>query len=585
MTLGSAARCALFILLLAGYPASSVAQRQLIEPEATTTRVEGSLARAKSFMITTSSGPASEAGREMLRAGGSAVDAAIAAQLVLGLVEPQSSGLGGGAFILHLDNATKSLVAYDGRETAPVTAKPDRFLMDGKPMPFDRAVHSGLSIGTPGLVKLIKAAHEKHGKMPWSRLFEPAIRLADNGFTVTQRLALLLRLTGPEAFGEPARRYFFDNTGVPRAAGNIIRNPEYAATLRSIADKGPDAFYAGPIADAVVAAVAQAPNVAGDLSRGDLATYKVEVREPVCAHYRTYKVCGMGPPSSGGIAIAQILMLLEPFELGRMDGARLPAKGVHLVLEAEKLAYADRGKYLADPAFVTVPDGLLDRAYLEERRKLIDPLKAMPSPAPGLPPGIAKRAFGHDATRETTGTSHISVIDAEGNAVAMTTTIEGVFGSGVMAGGFLLNNQLTDFSFLPVDPEGQPIANRVEAGKRPRSTMSPTMVFDAKGNLFAVLGSPGGGRIIMFATKALIAMMDWQLDAYQASALMNFGSMGERASLETDWQAIVLGLQLKSLGHVVQVDLMNSGTNILAVRGGMIEGASDPRREGAALGD
>lgn len=563
----------------------TLAQRQLFEPEATTTRTEGSLARAKTFMVTTSSRPASEAGRDMLRAGGSAVDAAIAAQLVLGLVEPQSSGLGGGAFLLHWDKAAKSLVAYDGRETAPATAKPDRFLKDGRPMPFETAVRSGLSIGTPGLVRLLKAAHDKHGKLPWARLFEPAIRLAEGGVTVTPRLHLLLRLTGIDAFDETARAYFFDNGGSPLAAGTIVKNAAYASTLRAIAERGPDGFYAGDVAEAVLRAVARAPNVAGDLTVADLAGYAVIERQAVCAPYRVYRVCGMGPPSSGGTAIAQILHLIEPFDLGRVTDGRLPAHGVHLILEAQKLAYADRGRYLADPAFVPVPSGLIDPAYLAERRKLIDPAKAMPPPPPGLPPGVAKRAFGTDATLETTGTSHVSVIDADGNAVAMTTTIEGVFGSGVMAAGFLLNNELTDFSFLPIDADGQVIANRVEGGKRPRSTMSPTIVFDDKGDVFAVLGSPGGGRIILFVTKALVALMDWKLDAYQASSLMNFGSMGEGADIETDWQSIMTGLRLRGYGHAVHADLMNSGLNILAVRGGTLEGASDPRREGAALGD
>jgi gamma-glutamyltranspeptidase/glutathione hydrolase len=572
-------------LILAGNAEPSLAQRQLFEPEATTVRVEGALARANSYMITTSSRVASEAGRAIMAKGGSAVDAAIAAQLVLGLVEPQSSGLGGGAFLLHWNKETSSLVTYDGRETAPATAKPDRFLADGKPMPFDKAVHSGLSIGTPGLVRLLKAVHEKHGKLAWARLFEPAIRIAEDGFTVTPRLYLLLRITGPNAFDAAARRYFFDESGAPRSAGTVIKNPDYAATLKTIAEKGPDGFYSGRVAEQVLAAVAHAPNVAGDLSAADLAAYKVEVREPVCATYRTYKVCGMGPPSSGGIAIAQILTLLEPFDLGRVNDGRMPPEGVHLILEAQKLAYADRRRYLADPAFVSIPMGLTDPAYLADRRKLIDPAKSMPPPPPGMPPGVAKRAFGADATLETTGTSHLSVIDADGNAVAMTTTIEGVFGSGVMAAGFLLNNELTDFSFLPTDAEGQPIANRVEGGKRPRSTMSPTIVFDRNGDVFAVVGSPGGGRIIMFVTKALIALMDWELDAYQASALMNFGSMGEGADLETDWQSVLTGLRLKSYGHAVRIDLMNSGLNLLTVRDGIIEGGSDPRREGAALGE
>jgi gamma-glutamyltranspeptidase/glutathione hydrolase len=571
--------------MLAVLPDSSLAQRQLTEPEAATGRVEGTLARARTFMIATSSKPASEAGREMLEAGGSAVDAAIAAQLVLGLVEPQSSGLGGGAFLLHWDKGAGSLVAYDGRETAPMTARPDRFLRDGKPMPFETAVRSGLSIGTPGLVNLLKATHDKHGKLPWPRLFEPAIRLADTGFTVTRRLHFLLRLVGIDAFDAAARAYFFDADGAAIAEGATIKNAAYSATLRAIAENGPEAFYSGQIADDMVRAAASAPNAAGDLTAADLGQYTVIERTPICAPYRAYRVCGMGPPSSGGIAIAQILMLVEPFELGSVSNGRPSAKGVHVILEAQKLAYADRGRYLADPAFQPDPAGLTDASYVSERRKLIDPMSAMPPPPPGLPPGLSERGFGIDATAETTGTSHISVIDADGNAVSMTTTIEGVFGSGVMAAGFLLNNELTDFSFLPADAEGRPIANRVEGGKRPRSTMSPTIVFDETGGVFAVAGSPGGGRIIMFVTKALIALMDWKLDAYEASALPNFGSMGDGADLETDWRSIVLGLQLKALGHDVRADLMNSGLNILTVRNGAIEGASDPRREGAALGD
>lgn len=567
------------------FPGTAIAQRQLVEPEATTTRVDGSLARARNFMITTSSRPASEAGQQILKEGGSAVDAAIAAQLVLGLVEPQSSGLGGGAFILHLDKSASKLVVYDGRETAPMTAKPDRFLKDGRPIGYMTAVRSGLSIGTPGLVKLLKAAHEKHGKLPWARLFEPAIKLADEGFKVTPRLNFLLRLEAPEAFDATARSYFFDASGAARPAGSTIKNPDYAATLRGIAEKGPDGFYSGPVAAAIVDAVRQAPNAPGDLSEADLSSYAVVEREPLCTRYRTYRVCSVGPPSSGGVAISQILQILEPFDLGKVQDGRLPAQGLHLILEAQKLAYADRGRYIADPAFVSVPAGLTDARYLAERRQQIDPARAMQPPEPGVPPGVAKRAFGRDATLETTGTSHISVIDAQGNAVAMTTTIEGVFGSGVMAAGFLLNNELTDFSFLPVDRDGLPVANRVEGGKRPRSTMSPTIVFDERGEVFAVAGSPGGGRIIQFVSKALIGLMDWKLDAYQAGALMNFGSMGGAADLESDWGSILAGLRLRSYGHRVTIDLMNSGLNVLTVRNGVIEGGSDPRREGAALGD
>ncbi len=575
--------CALAIVLACATP--GLAQRPLIEPEQATGRTDGAVSHATRHMITTANRLASEAGREILRAGGSAVDAAIAAQLVLGLVEPQSSGLGGGAFLLHWDKSRGTLAAFDGRETAPATAKPDRFMKDGAPMPFMTVVKSGLSVGTPGLIRMLWDAHRTHGKLAWADLFDPAIRLAEDGFKVSPRLNLLLRWTGPESFDATARAYFFGGGGAARAMGSTLKNPAYAATLRAIAANGADAFYGGPIAADIVRAVTSASRAAGDLSMQDLARYRTERREALCTPYRTHKICGMGPPSSGGIAIAQILGMVERFDLGTTPDAAMNGAALHLIVEAEKLAYADRNLYLADPAFVPVPPGLTDPAYLASRRALIDATRAMERPEAGQPPGVERRAHGDDATLERAGTSHISVIDGDGNAVSMTTTIEGVFGSGLMAGGFLLNNELTDFSFQPADSAGRPIANRVEPGKRPRSTMAPTLVFDANGQLALALGSPGGGRIIYFVTKALVALLDWKLDAYQAAALMNFGSMGGAVDLELDWSTVLAGLRLKSYGHNVNADLMTSGLNILAVRDGRIEGGSDPRREGAALGD
>ncbi len=539
-------------------------------------------------MISTANALASEAGREMLREGGSAVDAAIAAQLVLGLVEPQSSGLGGGAFLMHWNKAAKELRAYDGRETAPKTAQPDRFLKDGKPMPFATAVHSGLSIGTPGAVRLLETVHRAHGKLPWAHLFEPAIKLAEQGFNVSRRLNILLRWFGVDVFDPAARRYFFDEAGSARPTGYLLKNPEYAATLKAIAAGGAKAFYEGPIAEAVVAAAKGAPNVPGDLALSDLAAYAVKERAPLCVTYDARRICGMGPPSSGGVAVAQTMKLLEPFVLGRGPDDAMSAQAMHLITEAEKLAYADRDRYLADPDFVPVPAaGLLDPAYLDSRRALIDPGHAMAPPPAGEPPGVEKRAFGDDATLESVGTSHLSIIDDDGNAVAFTTTIEGAFGSGVWAAGFLLNNQLTDFSMKPVDAEGRPVANRVEGGKRPRSTMAPTIVFDDdKGQVFAVLGSPGGSRIILYVVKALVALLDWDLDAQAATALTNFGSMGGPAEIEIGWAALWYGLKLKRYGHGLSPDLMNSGLHIVVVGGGgSLQGGADPRREGAALGD
>jgi gamma-glutamyltranspeptidase/glutathione hydrolase len=562
------------------------APRQQLEPEGDTGHTEKSLAKSARYMISTANPLASEAGREMLRQGGSAVDAAIAAQLVLGLVEPQSSGLGGGAFLMHWNEAKKELKTYDGRETAPASAKPDRFLKDGKPIDFDTAVHSGLSIGTPGLARLVEHAHKLHGKLPWAKLFEPALRLARDGFPVSARLYFLLRWYGIETFTPAGQAYFFDETKSVRPIGYTLKNPDYAATLEALARGGADAFYTGPVAEAVVAAAKAAPNFAGDLTTGDLAGYRVVEREPVCIDYRKKRVCGMAPPSSGGIAVGQILKLLEQFDLGTGPGAAMSNKALHLVVEAERLAYADRARYLGDPDFVAVPATLLDTAYLAERAKLIDPGKAMLKADPGTPPAVDKHAFGIDATLERAGTSHISVVDAEGNAVAMTTTIEGAFGSGVFAAGFLLNNQLTDFSFKPDDADGRPAANRVEGGKRPRSTMAPTVVLDDKGQeLFAAVGSPGGSRIILYVVKALVGLIDWQLDAQSAIDLLNFGSTGDAVEIEYGWSAIPHAVMLKTYGHDISPDLMNSGLHAVVRRNGILEGAADPRREGVALGD
>ena len=588
--IGTAVSCAVRRLMIAlvacvALTSAATAQRQLIEPEASASYADKPLATASSYMISTANTLASEAGRDILRRGGSATDAAIAAQLVLGLVEPQSSGLGGGAFLMHWDNKAKSLDSFDGRETAPISAKPDRFLRDGKPMPFDSAVKSGLSIGTPGVVRLMEAAHRRHGKLPWADLFGPAMKLAREGFPISQRLYFLLRWNGPEDFSPAARAYFFDSTSSAWPMGYQLKNPQYAATLEAIATRGAEAFYSGPIAETIIDAVKSAPNFAGDLTLADLAAYTVKERPPVCTGYHSVRICGMGPPSSGGTAVAQIMKLLEPFELGDGPAAAMNTRAMHLVIEAEKLAYADRNRFLADPEFVPVPSGLLEDPYLARRRALIDTQKVMAPPSAGDPTGLDKQAFGIDATVERAGTSHLSVIDADGNAVSLTTTIEGAFGSGVWAAGFLLNNQLTDFSFRDVDDKAQPIANRVEAGKRPRSSMSPTIVFDDKGEVLAVIGSPGGGRIILFVVKALVGLLDWQLDAQTAVALPNFGSMGGAAELEYGWPALWHALLLKSYGHRINPDLMNSGLHAVVRRGTHLEGGADPRREGAALGD
>ena len=557
-------------------------------PEAGTGWTGGStLASAKSFMVSAANPMAVEAGLEILREGGSAADAAIAVQLVLNLLEPQSSGLGGGAFVLHWDAAAHKLKSYDGRETAPAAARPDRFLVEGRPRPFADAVFGGLSVGVPGTVRAMEAVHRAHGRLPWERLFRPAIKLAEEGFRVSPRLHLLLRWYGGASFAPQSRAYFFDLTGSARPAGYLLKNPQFAATLRAIASQGAGAFYAGPIADAIVAAVRDAPKHAGDIALADLAGYRAIEREPVCTTYRQKRICGAGPPSSGGITVAQVLKLVEPFNLGHGPADAMNGKALHLITEAEKLAFADRDYYLADPEVVPAPPGLLDTSYLDGRRALINPDHAMERPSPGKPRELTSRVLGDDETVEASGTTHFSIVDRDGNVVAMTSTIEAAFGSRLWAAGFLLNNELTDFSFRPTDRSGRAIANAVGPGKRPRSSMAPTIVFDEQGKPWAVLGSPGGSRIILYVVKTLVALIDWKLDAQAASALMNFGSRGGAFEVEIDHaSAIWHALKMKPYGHRVRADLMTSGTHIIVIRpDGALEGGADPRREGVARGD
>ena len=556
-------------------------------PEAGTGWYSGGLATATSRMVAAANPHAVEAGLEILRAGGSAADAAVAVQLVLNLVEPQSSGIGGGTFVMHWDAAGKRLGTYDGRETAPAAATGDRFLVDGQPRKFDDAVFGGLSVGVPGTVAVLEAVHRSHGRLPWARLFAPAIRLAGDGFRVSPRLHLLLRWYGADSFAPAARRYFFDTTGSARPAGYLLRNPEFAATLRAIADRGPGAFYAGPNAEAIVKAVREAPNHKGDITAADLAGYRVREREPVCVPYRAYRVCGMGPPSSGGLAVAQVLKLIEPFDIGSKPADAMNVRALHVIAEAEKLAFADRDTFIGDPDFVTPPAGLLNARYLEGRRALINPATAMARPSAGTPPQTTGHVFGTDETIEAAGTSHVSIVDDAGNVLAMTTTIEAAFGSRLWAVGFLLNNELTDFSFRPIDRAGRPLANAVGPGKRPRSSMAPTIVFDAEGRPWAALGSPGGSRIILYVVKALVALIDWKLDAHAALALMNFGSRGGPFEIEIDHgKAVWHALKVKPYGHRVSADLLTSGTHAIVLRGaGRLEGGADPRREGIARGD
>lgn len=556
-------------------------------PEAATGWYGQAVATAKRQMVATANPYATEAGLRILRQGGSAADAAVAVQLVLNLVEPQSSGLGGGAFVLFWDAARQRLAALDGRETAPAEAAPDQFLEGGRARPFDEAVFGGLSVGVPGTLRVLQMLHQRHGRLAWADVLAPAIQLASDGFRVSPRLHLLLRGYGAQNFAPAARQYFFDATESARPAGHLLKNPSFAATLKAVAEGGADAFYTGVVAEAIVAAVRGAPNHQGRMTLADLAGYRALEREPLCVSYRPYRVCGMPPPSSGGLAVAQILKLIEPFEIGRQPADAMNAAALHRITEAEKLAFADRDHYVADPAFVSPPAGLLDASYLARRRGLIDLSTAMPRPRPGNPQQQSWRQLGEDASVEAAGTSHFSILDAAGNMLAMTSTIEAAFGSRLWAAGFLLNNELTDFSFRPVDSSGRPLANAVAPGKRPRSSMAPTIVFDATGKPWAALGSPGGSRIILYVVKALVGLIDWQLDAQAATALMNFGSRGGAFEIEIDQPAAIWhALKMKPYGHLVSADLLTSGTHLIVVRAdGRIEGGADPRREGLAQGE
>lgn len=585
MTAGRRRRLAALALAAAVIALPAPPARAQPAPEAASGWTARPAVHAQRGIVATANAHATDAAHAVLARGGSAVDAAIAAQLVLGLVEPQSSGIGGGAFLLVHDARSRRLRAYDGRETAPASARPDRFLdAEGRPLAFHDAVAGGRSVGVPGLLRMLELAHRAHGRRPWAELFEPAIALAEAGFAVSPRLATLVASDPLIAASPSARAYFHDADGRPIEAGARLRNPAYAATLRAIAAGGADAFHRGPIARDIVATVRSAPRAPGDLTEEDLAGYRAIVREPVCGSYRGLRVCGMPAPSSGGTTVLAILGLVEPYDLASMGPASFWS--VHFLAEAGRLAYADRDAYVGDPAFVDVPAGLTDPAYLRERGGAIRATASIGRAAPGTPPGFdARRVAALDDALELPSTSHLSIVDAAGNAVAMTTTIEDAFGSRLMTpGGFLLNNQLTDFSFRPV-VDGRPVANRVEPGKRPRSSMAPTIVYDASGRVRYVAGSPGGGAIIHYVAKTLVAMIDWKLDPQAAVALPNFGSRNGPTELERDTPVAELAPKLAAIGHPTSVVPLTSGLNVLARTPSGWSGGTDPRREGSVRGD
>ncbi|OYX01399.1 MAG: gamma-glutamyltransferase [Bosea sp. 32-68-6] len=571
--------CALLLLMAAPATAQPLAPA----PEAATDKIAKATATAQRFMVAAANPLAAAAGRDILRAGGSAVDAAIAVQLVLNLVEPQSSGLGGGAFLVHWDEAARRVITLDGRETAPAAAKPDRFIgKDGKPMRFVEAVVGGRSVGVPGTPKLLEEAHRRWGKLPWPQVLAPAIKLAEDGFAISPRLNGLL--SGERNLAKDARAaaYFYEADGQAKAVGTILRNPAFATTLRALAERGAGAFYEGEIARDIVATVTGHATNPGDMTAADLAGYRLEEREPVCGTYRVWRICGMGPPSSGAVAVQQMLGILETRDLARMGPS---ADAAHWFSEAGRLAFADRNLYLADPAFVGVPlPGLIDRDYIRSRAGLISPERSMGRAKAGEPPNKRAQLLAPSEGIEN-GTSHIAVVDGQGNAVSMTTTIEDGFGARLMtAGGFLLNNELTDFSFVPAE-DGKPVANRVEPGKRPRSSMAPTLVFDAFGRLYAVVGSPGGSQIIGYVARTLVALLDWKMDPQAAVDLGNFGSRNGPTELEKGTEAEGWKAALEAKGHEIRLIDMTSGIQAIVKTPEGFLGGADGRREGVAIGD
>ncbi len=528
---------------------------------------------APKTMVAAANPMAVEAGLEALRRGGTALDAAVAVQMVLGVVEPQASGIGGGGFLMYYDGATGKIDVYDGRETAPAGATPGMFLgADGKPLPFIQAAWSGISVGVPGAVAMLELAHKEHGKLAWNTLFPAAIALARDGFPAPPRLARALeRISQPLARDPGIRSVFFNADGSPKKVGDKVVNAALAETMQAIADRGPSALLEGPVAQEIVALV-HSHTRPGTLALSDLANYKPVKREPLCGPYRVWIVCGMPPPSSGGIAILQILGLLEPFALWKDKPDDL--RSLHLIAEASRLAFADRDRYVGDPAFVSVPvAGLISPAYLNERRKLMSPDHSMGVVAAGVPPGYVER-----------GTSHMSIVDQWGNAVAFTTTVESVFGNLTMVRGLILNNQLTDFSPVP-EIDGRLVANRVEPGKRPRSSISPTFVLDGDRKLVATVGSAGGARIIGDTLQALIGMLDWDLSPQAALALPRVINMNGDTELEQGTAISAQAEALRAMGHQVQVRRHDGGlTGIRRFEDGW-QGGADPRRDGVAVGE
>ncbi|RZQ56894.1 gamma-glutamyltransferase [Pseudidiomarina tainanensis] len=561
---------------------TNVDKTTALDPEASTGFVEKSGVSASNYMVAAATPAAAKAGETVLAAGGSAIDAAVAVQAMLTLTEPQSSGLGGGGFMLYWDADEQKLYTIDARETAPLAATPELFLdAQGKPpKQFMDAVTGGRSVGTPGILRGLEMAHQRWGNLAWSELFAETIDRAEQGFVVGERLQKLLELKLSPGLLEmaPGNAYFYPN-GQALQAGSLKQNREYAQTLKVIAEQGADAFYRGDIAKEIVSAVQNSSINPGKLTLDDLASYDAIIREPVCAEYRVYEVCGMGPPSSGGLTVLQILGILENFPVNEWEVNSENA--VHHFTQASRLAFADRNRYIADSDFVDVPvTELLNKNYLRERAALIQ-TRDMGKAQAGV---FSQYSYANDQSPEFPNTTHVTIVDAEGNVFSMTSSIEMGFGSGVMAAGFLLNNQLTDFSIVP-EVNGELVANRVEAGKRPRSSMSPMMIFNAAGEPIHAVGSPGGARIINYVAQTLVGLLDWNLDMQAAIDLPHVTNLNGVTSLERGTAIEQLADTLRQRGHEVKVQDLNSGLHgISLLSDGTLYGGADPRREGIAVG-
>jgi len=537
------------------------------------------------FMAVTAHPLATRTAVDVLSSGGTAVDAAVAAQMVLNLVEPQSSGIGGGAFMLYWNAATRQLHTLDGRETAPAAADANYFLdTNGAPLKWRKAMVGGRAVGVPGTLHLLHTAHSLFGKKPWAELFKPGITLATEGFSVSPRLAQSIASAADRGLLKFAatREYFFTASGEPIAVGFTLKNQLFANTLRQISQEGITSFYQGPIALRLLKALENTSALPALMTTEDLAGYRTILRPPVCAPYRNYSVCGMGPPSSGALTVGQILALVERFDLPRLGPS---PQSIHLILEASRLAFADRARYMADIDFVPVPVvGLLDSGYLSERSRMIHVDSSIGKASAGIPPGVLS-ANATVYQSEPAGTSHLSIVDALGNIVSMTTTIESGFGSRLMTDGFLLNNELTDFSFIK-EREGLPVANRVEGGKRPRSSMAPTIVFDSHGEPILVTGSPGGSRIICYVAQSLVGVLDWGMSPQQAVSMPHFCNRNGKTDLEPAETTASVDLALQAIGHQTRVRDLNSGLHLIQVLpDGQLLSGVDPRREGLAAGD